>query len=96
MCKHTRKRPPWTDIVTTGELLAKVPPVTKDQLYYFEAKGFIRPKKVSVGKVERNDYSDDDLKMVASISKYYQQGFPPKVAFQKAMAEQKTPPLPLR
>jgi DNA-binding transcriptional MerR regulator len=82
--------------VTTGELLAHVPGVTKDQLYYFEAKGFLHPRKVSAGKIERNDYTEEDLKMVKAISKYYQQGFPPKVAFQKAMAEQKTPPLPLR
>ena len=82
--------------MTTGELLAQVPGTTKDQLYYFEAKGFVRPRKVSVGKVERNDYNEEDLRLIKAICKYYQQGFPPKVAFQKAMAEQKTPPLPLR
>lgn len=82
--------------MTTGEVLAQVPGITKDQLYYFEAKGFVRPRKVAAGKVERNDYSEEDLRLIKAISKYYQQGFPPKVAYQKAMAEQKTPPLPLR
>ena len=83
-------------MVTTGEVLAQVPGLTYARLYYFEAKGFIRPHKVSSGKLERNDYSQDDLQLVKAMQHYCAQGFTPKVAHQKAMAEQKTPPLPLR
>ena len=82
--------------MTTGEVIAQVPGLTYARLYYFEAKGFIRPRKVSSGKVERNDYSEKDLQLIKALQHYSSQGFPPKVAYQKAMAEQKTPPLPLR
>jgi hypothetical protein len=73
--------------MTTGELLQQVEGLTKDLLYYFESKGYIKPRKVYYARVERNDYSEDDLRKVQLIWHYYSQGFRSRVAYEKAMAD---------
>lgn len=71
--------------MTTGEVLNKIEGLTKDILYYWEAKGYIQPKKYQRGRVDKRDYSEKDFKFVAAMFKYYETGFPPKHCYQKAM-----------
>lgn len=73
--------------MTTGEVLQQVEGLPKDLLYYFESKGYIKPRKIQYARVERNDYSEDDLKKVKLLWHYYSQGFRPRVAYEKAMAD---------
>jgi DNA-binding transcriptional MerR regulator len=79
----------------TGEVLQQVDGMTKDLLYYFESKGYVKPRKIEYARVERNDYSDDDLKKIKLIWRYYSQGFRPRVAYEKAMADYNNTQLPL-
>ena len=71
----------------TGEVLQQVDGLTKDLLYYFEEKGYIEPRKIQFVRVDRNEYSDDDLKKIKLIWHYYSQGFRPRVAYEKAMED---------
>lgn len=73
--------------MTTGEVLNKIQNLTKDLLYYWEAKGYIQPRKYQRGRVDKRDYSEKDYQMIAAMYKYYEKGFPPKRCFQKAIEE---------
>lgn len=75
--------------MTTGEVLNKIDGLTKDILYYWEAKGYLRPKKYQRGKVDKRDYSEEDFRLIAAIFKYYEKGFPPKKSYEKAIEEMK-------
>ena len=70
--------------MTTGEVLNKIANLSKDRLYYWEARGFIQPRKYQRGRVDKRDYSEKDLQMITTMFKYYEKGFPPKRCFQKA------------
>lgn len=70
-----------------GEILGKIQGLTKNHLFYYEAMGFLKPKKVKKGKVNRRDYSKEDFEKIKLLWKYYQMGFPPKLCNQKAEEE---------
>jgi len=71
----------------TGEVLQQIEGLTKDLLYYFESKGYVKPRKIRYTMVERNDYSEEDFRKIQLIWHYYSQGFRPRVAYEKAMAD---------
>lgn len=73
--------------MTTGEVLNRVDNLTKDLLYYWEAKGFINPRKYQRGRVDKRDYSERDLSLITIMFKYYEEGFPPKKSYEKAIEE---------
>ena len=73
--------------MTTGEILNQVKHLNKDILYYWEARGYIRPRKYQRGSVDKRDYSERDYRIVSVMFKYYKQGFPPRRCFQKAMED---------
>jgi hypothetical protein len=73
--------------MNTTEVLKRVPGIDKRTLYYWESLGLINPKKVKKKRIERRDYSQNDLQKIQLIWKFYEQGFPPLVAFQKAVGE---------
>ena len=70
--------------MTTGEVLNKIPGLSKDILYYWEARGYIAPHKYQRGRVDKRNYSKKDFKIIAAMFKYYKQGFSPKICYQKA------------
>ena len=51
----------------TDEVLAKIPGLARQDLYYWESKGMVSPKKRMVGKVRRNDYTEEDFKLIQMI-----------------------------
>ena len=71
--------------MTTGEVLNRIQNLTKDLLYYWEARGYIQPRKYQRGRVDKRDYSEKDCQVIAMMFKYYEKGFPPKRCYQKAM-----------
>ncbi|MBN3038960.1 MAG: MerR family transcriptional regulator [Candidatus Omnitrophica bacterium] len=73
--------------MTTGEILNQIKNLNKDILYYWEARGYIHPRKYQRGRVDKRDYSDRDFKVISTMFKYYEKGFPPKLCYQKAMEE---------
>jgi DNA-binding transcriptional MerR regulator len=73
--------------MTTGEVLNKIQSLSKDILYYWEAKGYIKPRKYQRGRVDKRDYSEKDFQIIAAMFTHYQKGFPPKLCYQKAMED---------
>jgi DNA-binding transcriptional MerR regulator len=72
--------------MTTGEVLNKISGLSKDVLYYWEARGYISPRKYQRGRVDKRNYSRSDFKLIAAMFRYYKQGFSPKMCYQKAIA----------
>ncbi len=56
--------------MTMHEALARVPGLTRQELYRYEARGYIKPRKHNVGRVKRNDYSADQIEF-SRLIKYY-------------------------
>jgi DNA-binding transcriptional MerR regulator len=73
--------------MTNGEVLNSIPLLTKDILYYWEAKGYVKPRKYQRGKVEKRDYSPENFLLISTMFKYYEKGFPPKKSYEKAIEE---------
>lgn len=80
--------------MNTPELLAKID-IPRHRLYYLEQKGYITPKKTTVGEKEFREYSKDDLDKVEVIWKFLKKGFKYKVAYEKAMEELNDPQMTL-
>lgn len=72
--------------MNTSGILKRVN-IPRHKLYYLEQKGYITPKKVSMGELEVRKYSPEDLLKIQLIWKYLQLGFKHKVAYQKALEE---------
>jgi len=68
----------------TSEVLKQIEGLSKRELYYWEEIRLISPKRIKRGKVEFREYSKKDLEKIQMLYKYVQQGFTPKVAYQKA------------
>ncbi len=51
----------------TRSVLAKVPGVSRNDLYYWESLGMIKPSKITAGKARRNEYSEADFRLIQMI-----------------------------
>src|ERR687887_77265 len=56
-------------------VLQRVEGLTKRFVYYLEAQGHIRPKRLEKRRIARRDYSDEDLGRIRAIWSYYRRGF---------------------
>ena len=74
----------------TPELLSKID-IPRHKLYYLEQKGYINPKKTTIGEKEFREYSDEDVKKIEHIWVYLKKGFKYKIAYQKALEELSNP-----
>lgn len=72
----------------TQEILEHID-IPRHKLYYLEQKGYIHPRRIPMGDLEVRHYNDGDIEKIRLIWKYLKKGFKHKVAFQKAMEEQK-------
>ena len=73
------------------DILERVPSITRSDLYRYEAKGYIKPTKKTIGRATRNDYSDRDAEL-ARLIKYYEmtgssEGRTLDKAYQMALAD---------
>ena len=71
-----------------ADLLTSCPGMTKEQVYYLEQRGYLRPIKQRHGKIERNLYTSQQLQLVQAIWRHRQAGLPPREAHQRALREQ--------
>jgi len=70
-----------------AEILNKIEGLTRDKVYYFESQGFISSKRIKRGRIERREYTEEAYKKLKALWRYYEEGFPPKVAYEKAVKE---------
>lgn len=70
-----------------ADVLASCPGMTKEDVYYLEQRGYLRPIKQRHGKVERNLYTTEQLQLVSVIWRYRQSGLPPREAYQRALRD---------
>lgn len=77
-----------SDLHPMADLLASCPGMTKEDVYYLEQRGYLKPIKQRHGKVERNLYTTEQLQLVEAIWRYRQEeGLPPREAYGRALRE---------
>jgi len=60
--------------------------INRHDLYYWEKKGYINPKRIASGRIERLEYSEKDAKIIRIMADLYGKGLPPKLAYQQAQS----------
>jgi len=78
-----------SDLHPMADLLARCPGMTKEHVYYLEQRGYIRPIKQRHGKIERNLYTTEQLRLVEAIWRHRQAGLPPREAHRRALRDRK-------
>lgn len=71
-----------------ADLLARCPGMTKEHVYYYEQRGYLRPIKQRHGKIERNLFTAEQLELVRTMWSYRQSGLSPREAYRRARREQ--------
>jgi DNA-binding Lrp family transcriptional regulator len=56
------------------DVLRAVPGVEKRFVHYLESQGYIHPAKLQKARIARRDYSEQDLRTIRAIWRYYQRG----------------------
>ena len=67
---------------SSSEVIKKLD-ISLRQLYYWELKGIIKPKTVTLGSREFKRYTYDDFNVLKDVKKYLDQGFTLTSAVQK-------------
>jgi DNA-binding Lrp family transcriptional regulator len=68
--------------VELKDVLAEVPGMHRQFVYYLESQGYIRPLKVQRARIARRSYRTEDLRVLREMWKYYQRGFSVQTAYQ--------------
>ena len=71
----------------TSEVLKIIPGISRYNLYQLEKIGALKPKMIRVRRNDVREYSEGDVRLLRTIMKYYNQGFAPKMAYDKALEE---------
>ncbi|MDZ7372329.1 MAG: MerR family transcriptional regulator [candidate division KSB1 bacterium] len=71
----------------TSSQVAATLEISLRQLYYWELKGIVRPKTVTVGAREFKRYSQHDVEKLRRIKQYLDEGYTLTAAVRKALAE---------
>lgn len=61
--------------------------VSARRLYYWELRGAVQPKLISLGSREFRRYSESDIRKLKKIKQYLEEGFVLDKAFEKADKE---------
>jgi hypothetical protein len=75
------------DLHTMADLLARCPGMKKEDVYYLEHRGYLRPIKQRHGRVERNLYTTEQAELTAAIWRHRQAGHSPREAYSRAVKE---------
>jgi hypothetical protein len=67
-----------------AELMSTIPGMTMDHLHNWERQGYVAPGRISVGKKQIRDYSENEAHFIRAMWSYYQKGFSPKNAYRNA------------
>ena len=70
--------------LTMADLLAHCPGMKKEDVYYLEHRGYLRPIKKRHGHIERNLYTLEHAALIAEIWRLKQEGLPPREAYRRA------------
>ena len=79
----------WCSMKSTNSVLKMFHGMSRDFLYYLESTKFISPERRKCGRVFRRFYADGDVVRIGLAWDFYQQGFPPKRAFELVEAAEK-------
>jgi len=71
---------------SSSEVTRKVE-ISLRQLYYWELKGLIKPKLITMGSREFKRYTERDLDVLRQVKEYLGQGYTLSGAFQKVMGQ---------
>lgn len=71
----------------TSSQVTKELAISLRQLYYWELKGIIKPKIVTVGSREFKRYSEHDVQKLRRIKQYLDEGYTLAAAVRKTMEQ---------
>src|SRR5438105_3135896 len=63
-------------------ILSQAPGIQRQFVYYLEAQGYIRPRKIRQARIARRDYSPEDARIVAETWRYCQRGYSVQAAYE--------------
>lgn len=66
---------------------------SRDEIRYFERKGYIKPKQKCLKQRAIRDYSEQDVRLIGLIVKYRRERFELDAAYAKAKEDLKKPRL---
>ncbi len=72
------------------DVLRQVPGMNKRLVYYLESQGYIRPAQIHKSRINRRDYSADDLRRLHRFWTYYERGFTVRSATEAAIRAEKS------
>jgi hypothetical protein len=74
--------------MNAGDILSRVPGLTREKLSYYVRAGFVKPKKIRRGELDYNEFSEEDLITISQafeLIRQYQTR--PKAAFERSRKE---------
>src|SRR5262249_52062847 len=80
----------YTSHVELKSVLAAVPGLQRQFVYYLESQGYIAPERLPRARIAHRDYSSDDLRVVRDMWRYYQEGFSLQAARQLSTRAQES------
>ena len=72
---------------TMADILDFCPGMKKEDVYYLEQRGYVRPLKQRHGRLERNLFTAEQAELVAAIWRLRKRGLPPRRAYEQAQRE---------
>lgn len=76
-----------SSLYTMADVLACCPGMKREDVYYLEQRGYIRPLKQRHGRLERNLFTSQQAELIVTLWQYRQDGMLPRKAYEKAMKE---------
>ena len=73
-----------SELFTMADVLARCPGMNKEDVYYLEHRGYLRPVKKRHGRIERNLYTAAHVDLVTQMWRLKQEGLPPREAYRRA------------
>jgi DNA-binding Lrp family transcriptional regulator len=68
--------------VELKDVLAEIPGMHRQFVYYLESQGYIHPLKVQRTRIARRSYRPEDLDILREMWRYYQRGYSVQSAYQ--------------
>jgi DNA-binding Lrp family transcriptional regulator len=63
-------------------VLAEIPGLNRQFVYYLESQGYIRPVKIPRARISRRSYRSEDVGLIRDMWRYYQRGYSVQAAYQ--------------
>jgi hypothetical protein len=76
-----------THLYTMADILSFCEGMKREDVYYLEERGYLRPLKQRHGRLERNLYIKEQVDLLITVWKYRKQRLSPRRAYEKALQE---------